>query len=118
MARKDTPKQRRMELSKKMRERRIGRAIISNPKHIFYLTGFSTNLTWYGVLGKGQRSTSFLALRDDGDGSLLVGGSELRSPFVGPGDVPSIDGYDGEVVGYSDYDLDVTMVPYGGLPGS
>ncbi|MDA4114801.1 MAG: Xaa-Pro peptidase family protein [Thaumarchaeota archaeon] len=112
MARKDTPKQRRTELSRMLREKGIERAVISNPKNIFYLTGFSSNLSPYKAIMKGQRPTAFLALRDDGESSLLAGGSELGNAFTGSGGAPAVEGYDGGVALYRDYDLDVTMVPY------
>jgi Xaa-Pro aminopeptidase len=112
MARKDTPKQRRAELSRMLRDRGIKRAIISNPKNVFYLTGFSSNLSPYKAIMKGQRPTAFLALRDDGESSLLAGGSELGNPFTGSRESPAVDGYDGGLAAYKDYDLDMTMVPY------
>ena len=63
MARKDTPKQRRAELSRMLREKGIKRAVISNPKNVFYLTGFSSNLSPYKAIMKGQRPTAFFAGR-------------------------------------------------------
>ncbi len=90
----------------------IDRAVISNPKNIFYLTGFSSNLSPYKAIMKGQRPTAFLALRDDGEGSLLAGASEVGNAFTGSSDASAVKGFDVELVVYKDYDLDVTMVPY------
>ncbi len=117
MARIDTPTGRRKLFAEKLRAAGARFAVVSNPKHIFYLTGFSSNLNPYYVVGKGQRAISFLAVGENGESSLLVGGSEVRSPWarkdsgVKHEDAPA--GYDGKFSLYVDYDLDVTMVPYG-----
>lgn len=116
MARLDSPSGRRQLLGKKLEKAGIKLAVVSNPKHIYYLTGFSTNLRHYSVLGKGQRSISFLSVGAGGEASLLVGRSEVRSPWarddVGPKGAWSVPGFDQGLSLYVDYDLDVTMVPY------
>jgi Xaa-Pro aminopeptidase len=117
MARMDSPAGRRKVFSDKLKKDGVRFAIVSNPKHIFYLTGVSSNLNPYYVLGKGQRSTSFLAVGDEGQSSLLLGASEFWSPWAREqvsGKAPdpsSLNGVDLSL--YSDYSLDVTMVPYG-----
>ena len=116
MGRMDSPAGRRMIFAEKLGKAGIRFAVVSNPKHIFYLTGFSSNLNPYYVLGKGQRSISFLVVGSEGRSSLLVGGSEVRSPWArddvtGP-DAGLPQGYVDKISLYVDYDLDVTMVPY------
>ena len=46
-------------------------------------------------------------------GSLEEVNITLRTrPCLGSGDASAVEGFDGELVAYKDYDLDVTMVPY------
>ncbi|MDG6926613.1 MAG: aminopeptidase P family protein [Nitrososphaerota archaeon] len=117
MGRMDSPAGRRRVLADKLSRSGLKFAIVSNPKHIFYLTGISSNLNPYYVLGKGQRSIAFLAVGDEGQSSLLLGGSEFWSPWAredvsGPRPDPaSMNGVGLSL--YSDYGLDTTMVPYG-----
>jgi Xaa-Pro dipeptidase len=106
--RRDTAEQRRSLFSEKLRRMGVGVAIISNPKHIFYLTGLSSNLNPYLAAGKGQRSTSFAAIGSEGECSVLLGRSESQAVQANAG-VPS---GEREVSVYNDYDLDVTMVAY------
>ncbi len=108
----DTPQARRQELSRRLRKRGIGFAIVSNPKHIFYFTGFPTNLDMYQTLTKGPRSTSFLAIDSGGECSLLLGESEIQNPFAKGDQTTSIVGYDGDLSTYQDYRLDVRMITY------
>lgn len=113
----DTPAGRRKTFARKLEKAGVRFAIISNPKHIFYLTGFSSNLNPYYVLGKGQRSISFLAVGSEGESALLVGESEIRSPWAreevsGPA-AGAPEGYVDDISLYVDYDLNLTMVPYG-----
>ena len=61
-----------------MKEKNIDLAIISNPKHIFYFSGFPSNLNMYLTLMKGQRSTSFLAIDNSGKATFLIGRGEAR----------------------------------------
>lgn len=114
----DSPAGRRQVFADGLAKEGIRFAIVSNPKHIFYLTGFGSNLNPYYVLGKGQRSISFLVVGDDGSSSLLLGASEYRSPWAkdevsGAAPDPSsfVEGV--ELSLYPDYGLDTTMVPYG-----
>jgi len=114
MGQKDTPEGRRAVFAERLRKLGVRFAVVSNPKHIFYLTGVSSNLNPYYVLGKGQRSISFLAVGNDDQSSLLLGSSEVKSPFVREDTaVQSVNlPIDHGLSLYADYDLDVTMVPY------
>jgi Xaa-Pro dipeptidase len=94
---RDTAEQRRGLFSEKLRRMGVGLAIISNPKHIFYLTGLSSNL-----------NTSFAAIGSEGECSVLLGRSESQTVQANAG-APSSDR---KVSVYNDYDLDVTMVAY------
>jgi Xaa-Pro aminopeptidase len=110
---RDSPKERRQsfadeELSKKS----LDLVIISNPKHIFYFTGFPSNLNMYLTLMKGPRSTSFLAIKSDGRASLLIGASELYNPWSGKrSNVEK--SFDGDITTYVDYDANERIVTYG-----
>lgn len=110
--RKDNPRQRRVSFAKSLRESRIDLAIISNPKHIFYFTGFASNLNKYLTLMKGPRSTSFLGIRSDGLSSILLGKNEVDNPWSGEKD-PFTRKFEGDVVTYVDYDRDERIVSYG-----
>ena len=73
----------------------IDAAIITDPKHIYYFTGFST--PW-------PRQTALLVLTPPDYGHLFVGeqlGGEARKA------------YDGEVVTFEDYDLKKRIIAYG-----
>ncbi|HKW05926.1 MAG TPA: Xaa-Pro peptidase family protein [Nitrososphaerales archaeon] len=109
---KDNPRQRRENFAKSLRENRIDVAIVSNPKHTFYFTGFASNLNMYLTLMKGPRSTSFLGIRSDGQASILLGKSEVDNPWSGAKD-PFVRNFGGEVVTYVDYDRDERIVSYG-----
>jgi Xaa-Pro dipeptidase len=106
---RDTPGQRRALFCARLGRSGIRYAIISNPKHIFYLTGLSSNLNPYVAAGKGQRSTSFAAIGSEGECSILLG--RLETHMATEKEKPRTD--DLTVSLYTDYDLDVTMVPYG-----
>jgi Xaa-Pro aminopeptidase len=112
---KDSPKERRQALAGYLQENDIDLAIISNPKHIFYFTGFPSNLNMYLTLMKGPRSTSFLAVRSDGSSDVLLGKGEVSNPWShstkGPNRLEKI--FDGEVTTYSDYDLQESIVTFG-----
>ncbi len=99
-----------------MQEMKLDLAIISNPKHIFYFTGFPSNLNMYLTLMKGPRSTSFLAIRSDGQSSILVGESEISNPWLKEtvktkNPLKSIFS-DGEIETYTDYDPNNRIVVY------
>lgn len=111
MADRDTPKGRRLDFSRRLKRKGIGMAVVSNPRHILYLTGLASNMDMYLTLQKGQRSTSFLAVSSEGDSSLFLGESETKSPFTGARALLA-EGFDGSVFTYPDYDLDIRMVAY------
>ena len=111
----DSPEERRAALAEKLREGALDCAIVSNPKHIFYLTGFASNLNMYLTLTKGHRSTSFLAINRDGKSFFLLGQTELSSPWTkGKKSRNQLERvFDGEITTYADYDLEKRMVTYG-----
>jgi Xaa-Pro dipeptidase len=112
LERKDNPRQRRESFADSLRENRIDVAIVSNPKHIFYFTGFASNLNVHLTLMKGPRSTSFLGIRSDGQPSILLGKNEVDNPWSGAKD-PFVRKFEGEVATYVDYDRDERIVSYG-----
>jgi len=101
MANRDTPRGRRLDFSRRLRKKGVGLAVVSNPRHILYLTGLPSNMDMYLTLQKGQRSTSFLAVSSEGESSLFLGESETRNPFTGAR-VPLARGFDGAVFTYPD----------------
>lgn len=107
----NSPKQRRKILAQKLRTDNLDCALISNPKHILYFTGFRTNLNLWLTLMRGSRSTSFLAIDDSGRAYLLLGSSELpRIPCAEQGHSHTLD--DVTFSTYVDYDLDRRMLTY------
>lgn len=111
MESKNSPEERRNFLASELLRVEADWVIISHPKHIFYLTGFPSNLNaWYSLM-KGPRSTSFMALRSDGRCALLLGRSELENPFTGER-TDAVRGL-GDVTEYEDYSLKGEMVAYG-----
>jgi Xaa-Pro dipeptidase len=112
MAAKNNPKERRDLLASELRSRGTDWAIISHPKHVFYLTGIPTNLNaWYSVM-KGPRSTSALALDSEGRAALLAGRSELAGLRAGMASDPA-GGLELGITEYVDYSLSGDMVTYG-----
>jgi Xaa-Pro aminopeptidase len=118
----NSPKERREVLAGELREKNIDLALISNPKHIFYFTGFPSNLNQYLTLMKGPRVTSFLSIDSTGRGSLLIGKGELSNPWIkkasDSGPSPLEKTFDGEVTTYADYDLHERMITYGDVLSS
>lgn len=112
MANKDTPAERRKYVAAELRRRGVDGAIISHPKHIFYLTGFPTNLNMWLSLMKGPRSTSFLVVDSEGRGGLLLGESDVTGAYVSA-DIDSIEELELGVKKYTDYSLSGEMVTYG-----
>jgi Xaa-Pro aminopeptidase len=108
---KNSPRERREVLARLLAKRGLDAALISNPKHIFYFTGFPSNLNMYLTLMKGPRSTSFLLVDREARGYLLLGGFEVSNPWVGKKSSGK-EIFDGRVTVYNDYDLDETMIPY------
>ncbi len=112
MAGKNNPRERRGFLASELRRRGADCALISHPKHIFYLTGVPTNLNaWYSAM-KGPRSTSALAVDSEGRAALLLGKSELASLRTGMTSDPA-GGLELGITEYVDYSLSGEMVTYG-----
>jgi Xaa-Pro aminopeptidase len=113
---RDSPRKRREALAEKLEDMKIDLVIISNPKHIFYFTGIPSNLNMYLTLMKGPRSTSFLAIRSDGQSSILVGESEISNPWLKESAKTknSLKNVfpDGEIETYPDYDPNKRVVVY------
>jgi Xaa-Pro aminopeptidase len=111
---KNNPKERRGFFATELKEKNIDLAIISNPKHIFYFTGFPSNLNMYLTLMKGPRSISFLSIDNSGRASFLLGRGEIFNPWVGnPQEKNPLElVFDGEISTYVDYDLNERMITY------
>ncbi len=111
---KDTPKERRELFASQLKEKNVDLALISNPKHIFYFTGFPSNLNMYLTLMKGPRTTSFLSINETAESSIFLGQGEISNPWVeGPAGKNSLElVFDGEISTYVDYDLNERMIAY------
>lgn len=112
MAAKDSPSQRRGLLASELRRMGADCAVITHPKHIFYLTGIPTNLNmWFSIM-KGPRLTSILMVDPEGRAALLAGKSEVASLKESEGTDPQ-----GQLelglTEYTDYSLSEGMVAYG-----
>lgn len=119
MTAKNSPKERRRALADELAKENLDIAIISNPKHIFYFSGFPSNLNMYLTLMKGPRSTSFLAIDRDSKAYFLLGKTELANLWAQkPGKSVLGKIFDGEVSTYVDYDPSKRMVTYGDLLSS
>jgi Xaa-Pro dipeptidase len=93
---KNSPRERRELLTSILQRRKVDAAVISDPKHVYYLTGYST--FW-------PRQYALLLLLKHGDSRLFLG----RQRGV---DARKI--YDGEIVLFEEYDLSKRMVAYVG----
>jgi Xaa-Pro aminopeptidase len=100
---RDSPPARRRLFAASLVRMGVDCALISNPKHIFYLSGADTNTHPWQILMKGPRLTSFLAVDRTGGGSLLLGATDDVAR-----DIPGV-----ARQAYRDYDLQDTMVVYG-----
>src|SRR5689334_9656498 len=109
--RKNSPKERRHALADELRAKGLDAALIAHPRHMFYFTGFASNLNPWQTAMKGPRSTSFLLVDAGGQAHLLLGKSELANAFTGAAlvDTKSM----GDVATYQDYKLDERMLTYG-----
>ena len=110
----NSPRERRELFASEMKEKNIDLAIISNPKHIFYFSGFPSNLNMYLTLMKGPRSTSFLSIDNSGKATFLIAKGELVNPWVakqsGKNGLELV--FEGEISTYVDYDLNDRMITY------
>ncbi len=112
--RKNSPKERREALADILNNNHLDLALISNPKHIFYFTGFPSNLNMYLTLMKGPRSTSFLAVKSNGTSYILLGQSEAAASWNNSKRRNSLERiFDGEISTYTDYDPKERIVTYG-----
>lgn len=111
---KNSPRERREFLASELQEKNLDLAVISNSKHIFYFTGFPSNLNLYLTLMKGPRAISFLTIDKTGKSSILIGRSEISNPWLEnpPKKNPLEVVYDGEISTYTDYDLNERMITY------
>jgi len=113
---KNSPSERREFFADRLKEKNIDLAIISNPRHIFYFTGFPSNLNLYLTLGKGPRSTSFLSIDNSGNSSILLGRGEIFNPLIEQSQSSAKNPlelvFDGEISTYIDYDVNERMITY------
>ncbi|HUK51295.1 MAG TPA: Xaa-Pro peptidase family protein [Terriglobales bacterium] len=93
---KDSLRERRQLFSSVLRRKKIDVAIVSNPKHVYYLTGYST--FW-------PRQNSLLVLSKYDQSHLFVGQQRENDARKS---------YDGEVTTFEDYNLKKHMVVYPG----
>lgn len=91
---KDSPKERVSALIEATSEKDLKLMVISDPKHIYYFTGFATYK---------PRFSSYLIIEDSERATLLLGESEARS-------AETI--FKGNMVTFKDYDLNERMIAY------
>jgi Xaa-Pro aminopeptidase len=95
--RKDSPRERRHSFLSLLHKKRIDAAVVSDPRHVYYFTGYSTFL---------PRTTSILILSRDVDCCLFLGESRAA-------DAKRV--YDGRIFTFEDYSLNERMIAYGGF---
>ena len=94
---KNSPRERRESFNAMLKKKRIDAAIITEPRHVYYFTGYST--FW-------PRAVSVLVLRQDSDGYLFLG----ESRATGAKGV-----FDGKIATFEDYRLTKRMIAYPGF---
>ena len=115
---KNSPRERREVLAEELVEMGVDSLLISNPKHVFYLTGVPSNLNFWLTIMKGPRSTSFLLLENSGKAHFLFGASEISNPWKGEGVTDAAKkAFDVDVSTYTDYDLQQRMITYADVLG-
>jgi Xaa-Pro aminopeptidase len=94
---KDTPEERREAIFHlpELENKSVGAALISDPKHVFYFSGFST---WR------PRHSGFLFLRRDDEPIIFMGESEAEKARRS---------FHGRIATFEDYKLEERMVAYG-----
>ncbi len=118
MPSKNSPNERRKVLAEMLVERGLDGALISNPKHVFYLTGVPSNLNFWTTIMKGARSTSFLLLESSAKAHFLFGESEISNPWKGDSVTEEAKRkFDVDVATYTDYSLQERMVTYADVLG-
>jgi Xaa-Pro aminopeptidase len=90
----NSPEQRRENLASRLARKKIDLAIISNPLHVQYFTGFGTNRL---------RFTSLLLVDQGGESSVVAGESEARS-------LENV--FNGRAILFTDYDIGQRMIAY------
>lgn len=95
---KNSSRERRQYILDRLNRRKIDAAIITDPRHVYYFTGYST--AW-------PRQTAILILRGDNDSNLFV-----NSGFFKQGAATAKKVFDGEVSEFVDYDLQKRMIAY------
>jgi Xaa-Pro dipeptidase len=94
---KNSPRERRHSFLSLLHRKHIDAAIVSDPRHVYYFTGYSTY--W-------PRSTSLLIITPEMDSYLFLGESRAA-------DARKM--YDGRIFTFEDYSLRKRMVAYGGF---
>src|SRR5208283_5459033 len=94
---KNSPRERRESFNAMLKKKRIDAAIITEPRHVYYFTGYST--FW-------PRAVSVLVLSQESDGYLFLG----ESRATGATGV-----FDGKIATFEDYRLTKRMIAYPGF---
>jgi len=94
---KNSPRERRASFIAALKKKRIGAAIITEPRHVYYFTGYST--FW-------PRTVSVLVLSHESDGHLFLGESRA---------VEAKKVFDGKIATFEDYRLTKRMIAYPGF---
>lgn len=89
---KNSPGERRELLARILLRKKVDTAVISDPKHVYYLTGYST--FW-------PRQNALLLLFNDGKSQLFLGRQRAADAKKS---------FDGEIALFEDYDLSKRMV--------
>jgi len=98
--RKNSPRDRRESFVDKLSRKKIDAAIVTDPRHVYYFTGYST--FW-------PRQTAILILSHDHDSHLFVNSGFFKQ---GAGEAKKV--FDGQVSSFVDYDLQKRMIAYEG----
>jgi len=97
---KNSPRERLQSFLDTLNRKRIDAAILTDPRHVYYFTGYST--FW-------PRQTALLILTRDHDSHLFV-----NSGFFKQGAADAKKVFDGGVSAFVDYDLQRRMIAYEG----
>jgi Xaa-Pro aminopeptidase len=111
-SRSNSPKERRKALADELQKRNLDTAIISDPKHFYYFTGFTSKMHLQDLFHRVSRSLSFLGISKDGTSFLVLAGSDLMNPFFGEEIITSKGIFNGPVYTYGDYKIRERIVPY------
>lgn len=97
MKQKNSPKERRKSFIDVLKRKNIDTAIITDPRHVYYFTGYSTFL---------PRTVTLLVLTRDSEGHLFLGQSRAS-------DAQRV--FDGRLSTFDDYNLTKRMIAYPGF---